>query len=207
MTQPPKVPTLLALQTVRDFGADSEYYKAASNADEEPRPVYLILAERSGRDAKQVWRALEKLIRKGWVAQGSSPRSVWLTDSGRFQLMQLEDPEKYALPPSGGGFTYAEKSWSRKHAPAVVKVSDSKLEPCSHCGNMPKLKRVWFPFFSNRMQFRCQCGVAGPTVVAYTLDLSWPWRTAVRGWNCVMLGVKVYGNRNRTTDKPFDPTE
>ncbi len=205
MTNQPQISTLLALQTVRDYGAESEFYKTAVQSSVEPRSVYQILAELSERSPKQAWRTLEKLIRKEWVAQGSSPRVVWLTDAGKYRLLQLENPEKYAVPSVTAGFTYAEKSWSRKHAPAVVRVSDKKPEHCSHCGSEPVLRRVGLPFFSTRKQYRCTCGVAGPVVVFHSWDNSSPFRMATRLWNCVMLGVKVYGHRNEPHDTPFRP--
>lgn len=204
MTQAPKIPDLLALQIIRDYGAESDYHKHKLTFGHDGNPfVFEILAKMSSTAPKQAWRKIERMAKRGLVAYGSSPRIPWLTDDGKFHLMQLQDPERYGSPPlriKQPAFTYEEKSWSRKHAPAVVAVSQSKLELCTNCGSLPEYKVASLNPFSTKRQFVCQCGVRSPVVMALPHDLSHPYRGAVVLWNSLMHGIKRYGRKNRPVE-------
>lgn len=192
--QNPQISTILALQIIRDYGAESDYHKESTVIGTEGRPfVFEIIAQKSERAPKQAWRKIEKLNKYGYVAYGSSPRIPWLTDRGKDYLHYLESRGSEEKPDTT--FTYAEKSWSRKQAPAIVTISDTKPELCTHCGRTPAYVVASINPFSKKRQFKCKCGVAGPIITLSDHDVSSSYRESIILWNSVMHGVKRYGRK------------
>lgn len=197
MVQLPQISTLLTLRMIRDYGAESDYHMSREPLGTVSKPfVFEIIAKESGRAPKQAWRKIETMNKKGYVAYGSSARIPWLTSRGKAYLTYLENL-KSDEPVIDTAFTYEEKSWSWKKGPAVLTISDSKLEACTNCGKIPKLVRTSWNPLSKKRQFKCVCGVSGP-VVHWSSDdpASETRREAVVLWNSVMHGAKRYGRKN-----------